>query len=179
MTFFFSFTFTPLPEHWHVLFLISLSFNLKRKGGCFCKQCKSNFPVIQLWSISACETEHTTSMRRATSVNKNEMGDPQTSSAWTDTTDMPVGKLASICCFLSLPSRGISCSADPRHYSHNPNRKIHSANKTPRPHPEKDFQGTDFIFSIHSQLCHSQRDRLELKTRREEGWLVRLGWKSS
>lgn len=67
-----------------------------------------------------------------------------------------------------------TCSADPRNYFHNPNMKIHSANKTPRLHPEKDFHGSDLMFSVHSQLCHSQSGRLELKTRREEGWLVRV-----
>lgn len=52
LTFFLLICLHPSPWTWHVLFIISLFFLSKRKGGCFCKQCKSNFLVIQLWSIS-------------------------------------------------------------------------------------------------------------------------------
>lgn len=75
----FFFLFTCLhPSPWtltySVHYLFFFFFDLKRKGGCFCQQCKSNFLVTLLRSISAWHTGHTTSMRRATSVNRNEIG---------------------------------------------------------------------------------------------------------
>lgn len=180
MRFFFSFTFIPLPEHWQVLFLISLSLLIWReKVAVFASNVNPNswsfncdqflpgrLNILHLWGV-----QHLSIRMRwviCDAANVQHLDQCHRQACW------EVGL------YLLFPQssfqrcRLFTCSADPRNYSRNPNMKIHSANKTPQPHPEKDLHGSDFIFSIHSQLFLSQSGRLELNTRRKEGWPVRV-----